>query len=433
VSRLDELLLRHPLPTWRAAAWPAAFLLAGFVAWSCVARLDQVAVAYGAVAPQGRVKTVQHLEGGIIAEIFVSEGDAVAAGDPLVRLDLATGGVNRRELEARLDAERLRRYRLSAEAEGQPLVAPTGTAAEGATRHPELAEAEKRSFAARRLELETAQAVVQAQIRQRRLAVDELNARERAVRRNLGLARERLRMSASLLADGLTARMEHLKLEAEVEDLQGEVQRLAPAIPGAQAAVAEAEQRVRELEVRFRREAEQQLVAAKQEIARLRELLSEADDQGRRAVVRSPIAGIVDNLRTTTIGGVISPGQAIVDIVPTAGKLVIEARLRAIDRGYVHPDQRAVVKISTYDFVRYGALDGVVVRVAPDAATSEQGVPFFPVTVETRRSYLGNEDNRLPITPGMQATVDIHTGSRTVIDYLVKPVLKLRDEAFRER
>lgn len=433
VSRLDALLARHPLPTWRWAAWPALLLLAAFTAWSTVARLDEVAVAQGAVAPQGRVKTVQHLEGGIVAELFVAEGDIVAAGDPLVRLDLATGGLNRRELEARIDAERLRRQRLLAEADGLALGPPAGEAGDAAARHPDLAAAERRSFAARRRELEAAQGVVRAQISQRRLAVDELDARDRAARGNLRLARERLRISASLLAEGLTPREEHLKLEAEVEALQGEVGRLVPAKPAAQAAVSEAERRLDEFEVRFRREAEQQLAEAEQAIARLRELLAEADDQNRRADVQSPIDGIVDNIRVTTIGGVIAPGEAIADIVPIGGKLVIEAKLRAIDRGYVHPGQPAVVKISTYDFVRYGSLPGSVVRVAPDATLSERGAPYFPVTVETDRAYLGTDDDRLPITAGMQATVDIHTGSRTVIDYLVKPVLKLRDEAFRER
>lgn len=430
---LDDLLGRHPLPTWRRVAWPSAALLAAFLGWCFMARLDEVAVADGAVAPQGRVKTVQHLEGGIVAELHVAEGDLVAAGDPLVRLDLATVGVNRRELEARLDGEVLRRRRLSAEAEGRAMAAAESEAAAAASRHPELAEAEARAFEARRKELVAAEDVVRAQVRQRRLAVDELQARAAAVRRNLELARQRLEMSEQLLAEELTARMEHLELRAEVESLQGEVQSLVPAIPAAQAAVAEAERRLHELGVRFRREAEQQLAATEQSIAQLRELLAEADDQGRRTTVRSPIDGVVDNIRTTTIGGVIAPGEPIMDIVPTSGKLVIEARLRAIDRGYVREGQPAVVKISTYDFVRYGTLAGTVIRVAPDAAASERGEPYFPVTVETAASHLGDPAQPLPVTTGMQATVDIHTGSRTVIDYLVKPVLKLRAEAFRER
>ncbi|HSO43809.1 MAG TPA: HlyD family type I secretion periplasmic adaptor subunit, partial [Rhodospirillales bacterium] len=399
-----------------------ALLLAAFLGWCFFAQLDEVAVAEGAVAPQGRVKTVQHLEGGIVAELHVAEGDVVAAGDPLVRLDLATVGVNRRELEARLDGEVLRRQRLRAEAEGGVMAAPAGAVAEAAARQPELAEAEARAFGARRRELAAAEDVVRAQVRQRKLAVDELEARAAAVRRNLALAMQRLEMSEELLAEELTARMEHLELKSEVESLQGEVQSLVPAVPAAQAAVAEAERRLHELGVRFRREAEQQLGACEQSIAQLRELLAEADDQGRRTSVRSPINGIVDNIRTTTIGGVIGPGEPLMDIVPTNGKLVIEAKLRAIDRGYVREGQPAVVKIGTYDFVRYGALEGTVIRVAPDAAAGERGEPYFPVTVETAKSHLGDEAGPLPITSGMQATVDIHTGTRTVIDYLVKPV-----------
>ena len=166
----------------------------------------------------------------------------------------------------------------------------------------------------------------------------------------------------------------------------------------------------------------------------MQELLAQATDQGVRAEIKSPIDGVVKKLRTNTIGGVVTPGEAIMEIVPSGEKLVVEARLNPTDRGYVDAGQPAIVKISTYDFVRYGGLQGTVTQVAPDASTdAKSGSPYFEVIVETDKSWLGAEPGSLPITAGMQATVDIRTGSRTVIDYLLKPVLKLRDEAFRER
>ncbi|MCG8511718.1 MAG: HlyD family type I secretion periplasmic adaptor subunit, partial [Rhodospirillales bacterium] len=272
-------------------------------------------------------------------------------------------------------------------------------------------------------------------------------------------------LSAKLLADGLVPRMEHLELESEVKSLEGElaglnqsipraraavdevrgilkeeteavdaeINALRPSIPRAQAAVDEANQRAREEEIRFRREAQEELVKAEQSIARIRELLSEATEQKIRADIRSPINGIVKNLRYNTIGGVVQPGEAIMEIVPTGERLIIEAKLNPTDRGYVAIGQPTVVKISTYDFARYGGLDGAVTMVAPDTSTDEEGTPFFRVLVETDKTYLGRTTGELPIIPGMEATVDIHTGSRTVIEYLVKPVLKLRHEAFRER
>jgi len=226
--------------------------------------------------------------------------------------------------------------------------------------------------------------------------------------------------------------MEHLQLEAEVDSLKGEMESLVPAIPRARAAVAEAEQRLEEARIRFRREAREETGRVEQGIARLQELLAEATEQGVRAEIKSPIEGVVKNMRYNTIGGVVSPGEAIMEIVPTGDKLVVEAKLNPTDRGYVEEGQRAVVKVTTYDFVRYGGLDGAVLHVVPDSTTDQDGAPYFRVIVETDKTYLG-EEGQLPITPSMQATVDIHTGEKSVMDYLIKPVLKLRHEAFRER
>jgi adhesin transport system membrane fusion protein len=404
-------------------------LLAVLLVWAHFARLDEVTVAPGEVVPQGKVKVIQHLEGGIIERIYVTEGATVQTGDPLVRLDLATGGVNREELQARLDGEVLRRARLTAEVENKELKLP----ALAAGRHGNLAEAEQQAFLARRHDLDSSLGVLRAQVRQRELEVQELEARKRAVGRNLALAQERLKMSTSLLAEGLTAKMEHLKLRAEVEDLQGQLQSLTPAVPRARAAVAEAKQRLLEGETHFRREAQDQLGRAEQAIAELKELLAKATEQGLRAEIKSPIDGIVKKLRYHTIGGVVSPGEPIMEIVPTGDKLVIEAKLNPTDRGYVNEGQPTLVKVSTYDFARYGGLAGTVVSVAPDSTTDQNGTPYFRVIVQTDKTYLGEEKGKLPITPGMQATADIHTGTKTVMDYLIKPVLKLRDEAFRER
>ena len=170
-----------------------------------------------------------------------------------------------------------------------------------------------------------------------------------------------------------------------------------------------------------------------QEIARIREVLKRATEQGSRAEIKSPVAGVVKNLRFNTIGGVIKPGEPILEIVPTGENLVVQSRLNPTDRGYVSEGQKATVKISTYDFARYGGLNGTVIQVAPDTSMDENGQPYFRVVVQTNKNYLGREEGSLPIVPGMQATVDIHTGKKSVIDYLIRPVLKLKHEAFRER
>ena len=428
-SPLDELLVKRPMPSLRVAAWPIMILITAMLTWANFAKLDEVSVALGKVVPLGKTKVVQHLEGGIVQEIYVSEGDTVSVDQDLLLLDLASGGTNREELQVRLDSELAARARLQAEAEGRTLKFPRTLE----TRQPALVEAQRQAHDARQRELKASISVLKEQIKQRELDVKEMQAKRKATERNYSLARERLAMSASLLAEGLTARIEHLKLEAEVEDLDGQLKGLVPAIPRAQAAVEEARKRVSESEEGFRREAREELNKVEQSIARIQELISEAEKQGARSAIKSPINGIVQKMVVNTVGGVVKPGEPIMEIVPTGDKLVVEARLNPTERGFIVEGQPAVVKISTYDFVRYGGLDGRVIAVAPDASTDENGAPYFRVVVQTDKTYLGKTKDLLPITPGMEATVDIHTGRKSVMDYLIKPVLKLKDEAFRER
>lgn len=429
MSRLDTLLQHHPLPTWRIVAWPVMLLSASFLVWAYFSSVDEVSTAVGEVIPRGKVKTVQHLEGGIIQAIHVREGDRVEQDQPLVQLDLGATALNREELQVRLDGALLRRARLLAEVSDHALDLPSDASA----RQPALAKAERDAYVARRRELETVLGSQQAQIEQRDLQVQELEAKKRSASNNLDIGTERLRMSQSLLSQGLTARMEHLQIKATVEDLEGQIRSLEPAIPRAQAAVAEARLKLKEARERYLREAQEQLGRVEEDIARLHKLLHEATRQGMRAEIRSPTEGIVKNIRYNTIGGVVAAGEPIMEIVPTGERLVIEARLSPTDRGYVAEGQRAVVKVTAYDFVRYGGLDSTVVSVAPDSSTDSDGNPYFRVVVETDKTYLGDEEGKLPISPGMQATVDIHTGRNTVMHYLIKPVLKMRSEAFRER
>lgn len=431
MNRLDTLVDSRPVPTWRPVAWGVMLFLGGCLIWAHYADLDEVAVAMGEVVPQGKVKVIQHLEGGIIEEIHVNEGDSVKEGAPLVQLDLATSGVNRLELQAQLDGHLLTRARLRAEVEGaQEIDFPEAAA----TRRPAIVEAERRAFRARALELGASMKVLTEQTRQRELEVEELEAKHEATDHNLRLARQRFSMSSRLLEKQLTAKIEHLELEAEVESLLGELQSLEPAIPRARAAVQEAKERLSEVQASFRREAEEALSREEQSIARIQEVLNQATDQGLRAEIKSPIDGVVKNMRYYTIGGVVKPGEPIMEIVPAGRNLVIDAKLAPTDVGYVEVDQPAVVKISTYDFVRYGGLDGHVLQVAPDSSTDQNtGETFFRVVIKTDKTWLGEQEGQLPITPGMEATVDIHTGTKSVIDYLIKPVLKLRHEAFRER
>jgi adhesin transport system membrane fusion protein len=240
-------------------------------------------------------------------------------------------------------------------------------------------------------------------------------------------------MSADLLKEGLTSRMEHSQLQSHVEELIGEAASLRSALPRTRASLVESQERARELTLKFGREAQEQLVETELNIARTQEMLTTASEQAGRSTIKSPITGIVKNMRYHTIGGVVRPGEPIMDIVPSEDALVIEAKLNPVDRGFVRAGQKATVKIDTYDYSRYGGIDGEVIAVAPDSTIPEGGQPYFRVVVSTAKPYLGDAKEGLIIAPGMGATVDIHTGTKSVMTFLLRPVLKLKAEAFRER
>jgi adhesin transport system membrane fusion protein len=430
MSRLDDLAKRGRLRGWRATAWLIVITVAALVAWAYFAELEEVAVADGEVVPQGQIKVIQHLEGGIIKRIFVTEGDAVHAGDPLLQLDLGIYGSTREEQQIELDGLLITRARLDAESREAELAFPEG---EGA-RRPDLVAAERQTHEGHRREQLSTIAVLKEQARQRELDLQQFRAQLNSAENNLLLARERFAMSADLLAEGLTPKIEHVQLQQEVEALDGEVAELKAVIPRAKAGIAEARARIDEERLRFRRRALEELAAVERRIARTREVLNRATDQVTRTEIKSPIDGVVKSLRYHTIGGVVRPGEALMEIVPSQEKLVIEARLNPTDIGYVRVGQSAVVKISTYDFARYGGLEGKVAHISADShVDAGTGEAYFRVVAETDRTYLGSGPDDLPIAPGMEATVDIHTGSKSVLAYLLKPVIKVKAEAFRER
>lgn len=428
-GRLHALSNAYPLATWRPAARVVMALTLIFVVWANYAVLDEVAVADGEAVPEGKVKVIQHLEGGVVREISAVEGAVVKEGEPLVLLDLPVSSMNRDELQVRLDGLTLQRARLEAELDGTPLNLPP----EEARRQPTLLESERRAYDTRRASLRATLSVLQDQVRQKGLEVEELETKQRGIINNLRLAQQRLAMSTDLIRSGLTSKMDHVTQESTVEDLKGQLESIRAAIPRAMAAQSEASSRTAEEKARYQRTAQQELGEVELNIARTRELLTQASGQANRTQIVSPIDGIVKNLRANTIGGVVKPGDPIMEIVPLHERLQIDAKLSPMDRGYVQAGQRATVKLSAYDYTTYGGLDGEVILVAPDTTMTPDNQPYYRVVVQTDKAYLGDDSAKRPITAGMQASVEIHTGTRTVMEYLVKPVLKLRHEAFRER
>ena len=428
-ERLESLIHSHPIPTWRPFAWAIMTLLSIFVIGGFMTRLDEVTVAEGKVVPLGDLKVVQHLEGGIIKEINVAEGDAVREGQVLLQLDVRAAGLSQDEIEVQLYSQMAIQARLRAESNGSEPVFP----ADVIQKRPQLVEAQRAAYNARKEELDSTINVLRNTATQREQEVKDLTVKLQSTTRTLELAKQRLADSEELLKRELTPRSDHLKLQAEVADLQQTFNTTKGGIASGEFAVREAQGRIREKIDAFRRESNTELGKVNEKVGQLREQLNQTSEKSARLEIRSPITGIVKNMRTSTIGGVVKPGEPIMEIVPTGEKLVVTAHLNPIDRGFVEVGQPASVKLSTYDYIKYGVLEGKVTRLAADATQDPEKGPYFEVVVETDKNYLGRMEGELPITPGMVATVDIHTGTKSAIDFLIKPVLKMNSDAFEQK
>lgn len=429
MSAFDAVIGERRRSLWLYPSRLILVVLAALGVWAWFTPLDEVAVAEGAVAPQGKIKVIQHLEGGIIRELMVNEGDTVVAGDALLRLELDAERSNPEQLRAELDGLLLARAPWAAEIDGTATAFDRGAAA----RRPSDAARAEQTFDARQAEIRSALDVANKRIRRRGLAIETLETRRRAMFNDLTLAEENLAIAAQAASSGLATRTEELELRREVEQLLGAIDTLAAEIRQARADREEARAQLVEIRNRYASEATERLGEIDRQIAQIRETLASAQQQTLRTTIRTPIDGIVKKMRYHTIGGVVRPGEAIMEIVPARDDLVIEARLHPRDRGYVTVGQSATVKITTYDFTRYGTLDGRLILIGADADEDDQGEPYFRLVVEADRPYLGSADNPLRISPGMEAEVNIHTGTRTVLEYFLRPLLRLRHDAFRER
>jgi len=427
MATLDQVLVRHGTPFWRREARIVVAILVALLLWSMFAQVDQVVTAPGKVIPFSKVKVIQHLEGGIIKTLNVRENMVVKAGQPLLELNLATAGMNRPELQSRQASLRLSKLRLEAEIGGQPLRIPEADL----QAFPAVAEAEQGTLRARNAELASTLDVVNGQISQSRGRIAEAEAKLASLQRSQAIAQQELAVSTDLVKDKLTSQLEHFQRRSAVERIDGDIAMTRQQIPGARAALEESLARRREEEGKFRRRAADELSEVEQKLGSLRQELGRATDQADRAVVRSPIDGIVKNVRYTSPGNVVKAGEPIMEIVPLKEELVMEVSLDPRYRGYVERNQDAFVKISAFDYVRYGGLDGKVTSVAADTDVGKDDVHFYRVMVSTQKAYLADDPN-LRITPGMQAEVDIHIERRSVFWLMLKPVLKLKHEAFRQ-
>ncbi|HEX2113545.1 MAG TPA: HlyD family type I secretion periplasmic adaptor subunit [Alphaproteobacteria bacterium] len=406
-----------------------AILLVAFGLWTVVARIDEVAVGMGKVIPSSQVQMIQNLEGGILTELLVREGETVEQGQILLRVDATGFESELRQNRAKALALEGQIARLLAETDGAEIAFPSRVLAE----RPDIVERESALFRSRLSELQAALQGLEQQVEQRRQEVNNLRSRDQSLSRNLALVQQELSMSQELAAKGYRSKLEVLKLEQKFTDLDGQVKSTRIAIPQAQAALSEAERKLEERRLSHRSQALAELAHQKGELAALYEALRAQEDRVTRRDVRSPVHGVVKHVKVHTIGGVIQPGADLIEIVPMNDQLLVEARVSPADIAFIRPGQKATVKLTAYDYSIYGGLPAELEHISADSLTNERGEPYYLIRVRTQQNYLGTEEKKLAVMPGMVATVDIVTGDKTVFQYIMKPLLKTTERALRER
>ncbi|NLQ16119.1 HlyD family type I secretion periplasmic adaptor subunit [Marinomonas sp. M1K-6] len=427
-DRNAALMLKAPRGG-RIILWVVFIFVAVALVWANHASLDEVTVGEGKVIPSSQVQQIQNLEGGILKDIRAQVGQVVEMGQVLMTIENTEALSSLREQQAEVINLQVRAIRLQAESEG---ISPNFDV-DLIKQAPLVVNRELDLYNNRLTSLQASQVGFQQQIEQKKQEIVELQAKLENLKQSFAFSKEELALTRPAFEQGAVSRVELLQLEREVNQLQGDLEAAQLAAPRALSALKEAQSKLKESAATFRAEAQEDLTGVRSKLDQLREASVSLEDKVSRTQVRSPVKGIVKQLQINTVGGVIKPGMNLMEIVPIEDSLLIEARVRPENIGFIQPNFNAVVKLSAYDFAIFGGLHGKVENISADTILDEEGNSFYLVRVKTDKNYLGTEQAPLPIIPGMQATVDIITGKKTLLDYLLKPVLKAKQNALRER
>ncbi len=444
-AEVEAALARRPA---KSALWLSLgvfFFFVAFIVWASVATLDEVTHAEGQVVPSSRTQIIQNLEGGILSGVEVREGQIVEKNDILARLNNEMAESSLRDMLYKAMENLVAIRRLRASVSGSELTWPedvrawlergTGYALteEQFEQGNRLIQVQEETFAVQKRQRKSELDVLMAQSKQRRQEVKEQISRKEQLSRSLSLIRQQMGIASSLLEKRSYSKVQYLELQERAVQAQGEINTLEASIPKAEAAASEAEHRIALREAELDAALMDEINKRSLELASLRESLSAGSDRVTRTELRSPVRGTVKQIYINTVGGVVKPGEPIMEIVPLDDTLLVEARVRPSDVAFLHPGQKAMVKVSAYDFSIYGGLDGVLEQISADTIEDKRGEFYYQVKVRTPRSSIVYRNESLPIMPGMMTTVDIITGKKTVLDYLLKPILKAKQNALREK
>jgi adhesin transport system membrane fusion protein len=399
-----------------------------FIIWASFAEIDEITRGSGDVIPSGENQIIQNLEGGIVQEILVSEGQRVKSGDIMLKINNIQSKSTYESNEIKIYELEAKMLRLNAESKGVSFkkIKKTNKI------FSQFIELEYGLFMSNIQEQKAGDKSYKEKIIQKKQELKETKKRIGHLRKSLSLVSQEVKMTEPMVKEGIKSRVDFLKLKREYNEIELNLDSAIDSVPSINASIKEQDHQRKQDVLTMRNKAKKERNEVRAEIQRIKSNKTALSDKVNRTDVRSPVDGIIKKLFAQK-DGVIQPGQDIVEIVPTDDNLLLEIKIKPSDIAFIHPDADAIVKFSAYDFAIYGSLDGKIVRISPDTITDEKDNTFYLIYIKTAKSYLGPESAPLSIIPGMMVDVDIVTGKKTIMQYILKPILKSKQYIFSER
>lgn len=427
LAQAIQLEEHEPAGIINAAIYFTAFILIAAIVWATLTKVDEVTSTRGEIVPAGLIHDVQHLEGGIVSEILVRNGDQVQSGDLLLRFAPPASQSELQQLEIRRAAFILESERLQAILDDRiPSFGDTGNS------YPALADKQMTIYSAQLASQNSELSVIDSQIRQRNEEIKQQRNRAQSIKKKVSLLKEQVAIRAKLVKSNVVSKAELLTSQTSLADAQSESLSIVDGIRVAESALTEAEQRRIELSARFKKDIELEAGSVGEELAEIDQSLIRVRDRVKRLDIYAPLTGIVQDLSITRINAVVDPGQVIMQLVPTDDEVVVEARVLPNEIGHISVGQRAEIKVDSYDSARFGTVDGVIERLSATTYLDDKKDPYFRAEISLTTNWVG-DNTKLTLSPGMTVTADIKTGSKSIMDYLLKPISRGLDTAFRER
>jgi len=429
MDSLGEALTEHAPKKIRVAIYFWAVAIAAFLIWASVTQIDEITRGQGEVVPSGENQVVQNLEGGIVKEILVKVGNSVEKGTPLLKIENQKSKAQMNATRIKIRELEAKEKRLIAESEGKPFTVDPAKE----WQRLDFLKNERSLYESRQKELEAKLQTLREQKSQQQHALEETRQRIEDLNRTAQLMSQEVEIMRPMVRQGVKSKVEFMRLQREQSKIMEELHSAQNSLPKIESSIREIGHRIDEVTIEFRNRAKQELNEVQGELLRAKESYRALQDEVTRTIVRSPIRGIVQKLYIHTVGGVIKPGEDLVEIVPTDDNLWLEVKIKPSDIAFIYPGQKAVVKVSAYDFAIYGSLEGEVVHISADTTKDEKERAWYIVHIKTRKNYLGSEKKPLKIIPGMIVNVDIMTGKKSLMDYILKPILRAKQYTFTER